>query len=94
MGYHKGSICLDDLSAAWKSGHSSLKTANNGKKYAQIIIWVNETPDKYGKIGSIQLSQPKDSTETKVYIGSLDAPKEAAKPEVDILADTNGELPF
>ncbi len=94
MGYHRGSICIDDLFAASKAGHSSVKTGNNGKKYAQVIIWTNDVPDKFGKVGSIQLSQPKDSTETKVYIGSLDAPKEAAKTEVDILADTKGELPF
>jgi viroplasmin and RNaseH domain-containing protein len=94
MGYHKGSICIDDLFAASKAGHSSVKTGNNGKKYAQVIIWTNDTADKFGKVGSIQLSQPKDSNETKVYIGSLDAPKEAPKAEVDILADTNGELPF
>jgi hypothetical protein len=94
MGYHRGSICLDDLFAASKAGHSSVKTGSNGKKYASVVIWTNDVPDKFGKVGSIQLSQPKDSTETKVYIGSLDAPKEAAKPEVDILADSNGELPF
>jgi hypothetical protein len=94
MGYHRGSICIDDLFAASKAGHTSVTTAKNGKKYAQIIIWTNDTPDQYGKVGSVQLSQPKDSTDKKVYIGSLDAPKEAAKTEVDIIADSKGELPF
>jgi hypothetical protein len=94
MGYHKGSICLDDLFAASKAGHTSVTTAKNGKKYAQIIIWTNDTPDQYGKMGSVQLSQPKDATDKKVYIGSLDAPKEAAKPEVDILAGLDTNMPF
>ena len=92
--HHKASICLDDLFTASKSGHSAITTAKNGKKYANVVIWINDKEDQYGKIGSIQLSQPKDSTDKKVYIGSLDAPKEAPKAEVDILADSNGELPF
>ena len=40
-----GSICIDDLFAASKAGHSSITTAKNGKKYADICIWHNEEPD-------------------------------------------------
>ena len=86
--HHKASICLDDLFTASKSGHSSITTAKNGKKYATVMIWVNNEPDQYGRIGSIQLSQPKDSQEPKVYIGNLSAPKQQeATQQPDILND-------
>jgi hypothetical protein len=94
MGYKKGSLCLDDLFTASKSGHPSITTAKNGKKYASFIIWENETPDQYGRMGSVQLSQPKDSTASKVYIGNIDAPKaQDATGQVEIVTPTN-DLPF
>ena len=85
--HHKASICLDDLFTASKNGHSSITTAKNGKKYANVVIWVNDKEDQYGKIGSVQLSQPKDSQEQKVYIGNISAPKKAEAAQVDILND-------
>lgn len=85
--HHRASICLDDLFTASKSGHSSVTTAKNGKKYASVVIWINDKEDQYGKIGSIQLSQPKDSQEQKVYIGNISAPKKAEGGQVDILND-------
>ena len=85
--HHKASICLDDLFTASKNGHSSITTAKNGKKYANVVIWVNDKEDQFGKIGSIQLSQPKDSQEQKVYIGNISAPKKAEAAQVDILND-------
>ena len=95
MGYKRGSICLDDLFNASKAGHSSITTAKNGKKYASFVIWENETPDQYGRIGSIQLSQPKDSTEQKVYIGNIDAPKaqQPAERTAVTIVEPN-DLPF
>lgn len=68
-----GSICLDDLFAASKAGHSSVTTAKNGKKYASIIIWENEEVDKHGNTGSIQLNSTKENkeSEAKIYIGNL-----------------------
>lgn len=85
--HHKASICLDDLFTASKSGHSSITTAKNGKKYANVVIWINDKEDQYGKIGSIQLSQPKNSQEQKVYVGNVSAPKKAEGVQVDILND-------
>jgi hypothetical protein len=73
MGYLKGSICIDDIYAAAKANHSAITTAKNGKKYANIIVWTNETPDQYNNIGSIQLNQPKDADDKKVYIGNIKA---------------------
>lgn len=74
-----GSICLDDLFAASKAGHSSITEAKNGKKYASIVIWENEEADKYGNNGSIQLNSTKENkeSEAKIYIGNLrgQAPK-------------------
>lgn len=68
-----GSICIDELFAASKAGHSSVTVAKNGKKYASIIIWENEEVDKYGNNGSIQLNSTKENkeSEAKIYIGNL-----------------------
>lgn len=85
--HHKASICLDDLFTASKTGHSAITTAKNGKKYANVVIWINDKEDQYGKIGSIQLSQPKDSQEQKVYVGNVSAPKKSQGGQVDILND-------
>lgn len=92
--YHTGSICIDDLFAASKEGHPSITVAKNGKKYANIIIWLNEQPDQYGKIGSVQLSQPKDSQEKKVYIGNINAPKSAQTNTPVEIVNTSNDLPF
>lgn len=74
-----GSICLNELFAASKAGHSSVTEAKNGRKYASIIIWENEETDKYGNSGSIQLNPTKENkeSEAKIYIGNLrgQAPK-------------------
>jgi len=91
--FYSGSICLDDLFAASKESHAAITVAKNGKKYANIVIWVNEQPDQYGKIGSVQLSQPKDSQEKKVYVGNLNAPKAATGTPVEIVSAPN-DLPF
>ena len=91
--FYTGSICLDDLFAASKESHAAITVAKNGKKYANIVIWVNEQPDQYGKMGSVQLSQPKDSQEKKVYVGNLNAPKAATGTPVEIVSTPN-DLPF
>lgn len=66
-----GSICLDELFAVSKAGHSSVTTAKNGKKYASIIIWENEEVDKYGNNGSIQLNSTKENKESEAKIYSV-----------------------
>jgi hypothetical protein len=67
-----GSICLTDLIAQAKKGHSSFSKAQNGKVYANILTWVNDTPDKFGNTMSHQLSSIKEmrDKEEKVYIGN------------------------
>lgn len=71
-----GSICIDDLYAASKAGHSSVTVSKNGKKYANIVIWDNDKPDKFGNIGSIQLNSTKEKRdlEEKIYIGNTKNP--------------------
>ena len=44
-----------------------LKEGKNGKKYLAVKVWVNDEPDQYGNIASIQVS----GSEPKVYIGNL-----------------------
>ena len=67
-----GSICVTDLLDALKSGHSAFSKANNKKVYANILVWQNEEPDKYGNQISLLLSSTKDKRESeeKVYIGN------------------------
>ena len=92
--YLRGSICIDDLFAASKAGHVAITTAKNGKKYANIVIWQNDVPDQYGKMGSIQLSQPKDSQDKKVYIGNIDAPKDSVPTVKAEIVNEPNDLPF
>lgn len=42
-------------------------TFNNGAKYLNIAVWVNDEPDQYGNHASIQMGD-KDN---RVYIGNL-----------------------
>lgn len=67
-----GSICLTDLIAQAKKGHSSFSKAQNGKVYANILTWVNDMPDKFGNSMSHQLSSSKEmrEREEKIYIGN------------------------
>lgn len=67
-----GSICVTELMESLKTGHSSFSKAQNGKVYANILIWQNDEPDKFGNSMSLQLSSTKDmrETEEKVYVGN------------------------
>jgi hypothetical protein len=86
----KGSICLDDLFAASKAGHHAITTANNGKKYAAIIMFQNEEIDKKGNCGSIQLNK-KTKDEKAVFIGNL----RAQKPKEETSQNSqNDDIPF
>lgn len=68
-----GSICLTDLNAKAREGHSAFSRAeSNGKVYVNINVWDNEEKDKYGNQLGIQLATTKDSPdhEKKIYIGN------------------------
>jgi hypothetical protein len=87
-----GSICLTDTADAYRKGHTAFTKANNGKVYANIVIWENDAPDQYGNTHSIQLQSAKDAQEDKVYIGRAKPPQVAqAAPQPD---STTGDLPF
>lgn len=77
-----GSLCLTDINANAKLGHSAFSKADNGKIYFNINIWLNDEKDKYGNTASIQLNSKKDlrDAEGKIYIGNA-KPVEAAQPE-------------
>lgn len=87
-----GSLCLSDINANAKIGHSAFSKAANGKIYFNINIWLNDEKDKYGNTASIQLNSKKDlrETEGKIYIGNA-KPVEAAQPEP--LPAGDGDLP-
>ena len=93
--FYTGSICLSDIPK------EKITEAKNGKKYLNLTLWVNDTADQYGNIGSIQVSQTKeqrDAQEKKQYIGNFKAPTAQAAPAQSAAtpasADTNDDLPF
>ena len=92
-----GSICFTDLQKALKEAHSSGTRAANGKVYANIAIWVNDEPDKFGNTVSIQLNSTKEKRETegKVYIGNAKA-LPGSTPDPIKAGDINDpdDLPF
>jgi hypothetical protein len=93
-----GSVCLTELIAKAKESHSAFTKASNGKIYANITIWVNDEPDIYGNIVSLQLNstQEKRAAEGKVYIGN-GKPSKKKDPEPVTAADVQGlddDLPF
>ena len=93
-----GSICITDLMAAAKAAHSSCTRAKNGKAYADIVLWVNDTPDQYGNTVSIQLNSKKEQRETegKVYIGNAKPlpGSNTAAPAQDSAPEFEDDLPF
>jgi hypothetical protein len=86
--FYTGSICLSDIHK------EKITEGKNGKKYLNVTLWVNDTPDQYGNIGSIQVSQTKeqrDAQEKKQYIGNFKAP--AGQAAVAAPVENDG-LPF
>jgi hypothetical protein len=88
---YTGSICLSDIDKT-----KIAKSEKNGKLYLSVDIWVNEQPDNYGNIGSINVRQSKEEREAKekkTYIGNFKQLE--GKPQAGTyLADDNGDLPF
>jgi ACT domain-containing protein len=73
-----GSICLTDIPK-----EKITVSEKNGKKYLNIVIWINDEPDKYGNDASIQVSQLKEERESKqkaVYIGNAKSQNKQAAP--------------
>ena len=93
--YYNGSICLSDIPK------EKITEGKNGKKYLNVKLWVNDVPDRYENIGSIQVQQTKDEREAgnkATYIGNFKAPAEnkqvqAAENKV-VTPEYSGDLPF
>jgi hypothetical protein len=65
-----GSVCVTDINEHGVNGHSAYNKGDNGKVYANVKIWVNDTPDKFGNSLSIQLNPAKDKDPERIYIGN------------------------
>lgn len=85
------------------------KPFDNGAKYLNVVIWINDEADQYGNNASIQISQSKEEREAggkAIYIGNLKFPQSrdneptSAKKESfeqvadDFLAQVADDLPF
>ena len=76
----------------------------NGAKYLNIVVWVNDAEDQYGNIASIQESISKEERERGVkatYIGNLkdlqtqSTNQEAStKPQGSWVKDDDSGFPF
>lgn len=89
------SICLEDLFEASKAKHPAIKVAKNGKKYATVDIWENDTPDKFGNDFSVQLYDNDAKKATYIGNGKKYSPNNSAaqsEPQNDPF-ETN-DLPF
>lgn len=72
---YKGSIDLNKIDKSKvvttdKNG----KPFENGAKYLNIVLWINDEADQYGNNASIQVSQTKDERDAKQkvnYLGNL-----------------------
>ena len=72
----------------------------NGAKYLNVVVWLNDETDKYGNNASIQISQSKEEREAgakAIYIGNLKEPQsrnnEPTSARTASVADDN-QLPF
>ena len=77
------------------------KPFENGAKYLNVVVWINDEADKYGNNASIQISQSKEEREAgekATYIGNLKFPQsrdgEKAKAEPVRSSKELDDLPF
>lgn len=94
------SICIEDLFAASKAKHPAIKEGKNGKHYASVDIWEQDTPDKFGNDFSVSLYDKDAKKATYIGNGKKYAPKQSAASGNDPFAPTSDEdkgdsdLPF
>ena len=74
------------------------KPFENGAKYLNVVVWLNDEADKYGNNASIQISQSKEEREAGVkatYIGNLKEPQSRNnEPTSTRTASVADDLPF
>jgi hypothetical protein len=85
-----GSICLTDLIEQAKKGHTAFSKADNGKIYANVKVWINETKDQFNNDASIQINPKADTGFKFEYIGNL---KIVESPVKDISQQDIQQLP-
>jgi len=70
----------------------------NGAKYLNVVVWLNDEADKYGNNASIQISQSKEERDAGVkaiYIGNLKEPQSRNnEPTSAKTASVADDLPF
>ena len=74
------------------------KPFENGAKYLNVVVWINDELDNYGNNASIQISQSKEEREAGVkatYIGNLKEPQSRTnEPTSARSASVADDLPF
>jgi hypothetical protein len=74
------------------------KPFENGAKYLNVVVWINDEADQYGNNASIQISQSKEEREAGVkatYIGNLKEPQSRNnEPTSTRTASVEDTLPF
>lgn len=70
----------------------------NGAKYLNVVVWINDELDNYGNKASIQISQSKEEREAggkAIYIGNLKEPQSRNnEPTSARSASVADDLPF
>jgi hypothetical protein len=70
----------------------------NGAKYLNVVVWLNDEADQYGNNASIQISQSKEERDAGVkatYIGNLKEPQSRNnEPTSARAASIADDLPF
>jgi len=70
----------------------------NGAKYLNVVVWINDEADRYGNTASIQISQSKEEREAgakAIYIGNLKEPQgRTNEPTSTRTASVADDLPF
>lgn len=87
-----GSICLTDIPK-----DKVTTSEKNGKEYLNIVIFVNDTVDKFNNNASIAVSQSKEEREAKVkacYIGNLKDSKNLQMKQAVVSEVAEEPLPF
>ena len=74
------------------------KPFENGAKYLNVVVWINDEFDKYGNNASIQISQSKEERDAgakAIYIGNLKEPQSRNnEPTSTRTASVGDDLPF
>lgn len=94
------SICLSDLPK------EKIQTANNGKKYINLVVDKRKEVGKYGETHTLYVSQSKEERESKedkkyvgsgkeyVYNGQHDNASKASVHQAQEQEQSNDGLPF